>query len=359
MNKNLFRATFAFSLFSIFLLACQKDMDQTRLITQVQSNSKLSHYGWQKQLLKGMGVSLGSAIGRGGDLFVPDGKTGSILRIDPRSGQSTTFATGLPPLIPDVGIGGVVDVEFLGGKAYALVTMVDDPNLFPTGQVNGLYRIDGPNKYKIIADIGAFNLAHPPTGFEFFVSTGVLYSIQAYGHGFLVTDGHLNRVLFVTLDGKIKILKRFDNIVPTGLDLKGNQIFLSQAGPVPHLPENGKIVTFNTFSHRVKTLASGAPLLVDVEFGRGWELFALSQGDFSGDPEGSPALPNTGSLVKVKADGTFKIIADELNQPTSLEIIGNTAYIVTLSGDVWAIGNISGSSYGHPHWKHHIHRGSN
>ena len=143
------------------------------------------------------------------------------------------------------------------------------------------------------------------------------------------------------------------------MSVKGNQIFLSQAGPVPHLPENGKVVTFNGFSRRVKTIASGAPLLVDVEFGRGWELFALSQGDFSGAPEGSPALPNTGSLVRVKADGTFKIIADELNQPTSMEIIGNTAYIVTLSGDVWAIGNISGSSPGQPHWKHHIHRGSN
>jgi hypothetical protein len=58
----------------------------------------------------------------------------------------------------------------------------------------------------------------------------------------------------------------------------------------------------------------------------------------------------------VKADGTFKIIADELNQPTSLEIIGNTAYIVTLSGDVWSVENISGG-FGHSHRKHHIHRG--
>jgi hypothetical protein len=349
MNKNFSRASFALLLFSVLLFACQKDVNETTLTKQVQQDAKIFQQGSPMQLLKGTGVSLGSAVGQSGDLFVPDGTTGSILRIDPKTGDFTTFATGLPPLIPAVGIGGVTDVTFIGGKAYALVTMVDDPNLFPTGQVNGIYRIDGPNSFKIIADIGAFNLANPPTGFTFFISTGVSYSIQPFNGGFLVTDGHLNRVLHVTLDGKISVIKSFGDIVPTGLAVRGNQIFLSQAGPVPHLPENGKVVSFDIFSNNVTTVASGAPLLVDVEFGRGQTLFALSQGPGSGGPDGSPAVPNTGSLVRVEADGTFSVIADELNQPTSLEIIGNTAYIVTLSGDVWTVENIAGPPFGRPH----------
>jgi hypothetical protein len=96
----------------------------------------------------------------------------------------------------------------------------------------------------------------------------------------------------------------------------------------------------------VTNVASGAPLLVDVEFGRGQTLFALSQGGFSGGPAGSPALPNTGSLVRVNADGTFSVIADQLNRPTSFEIIGNTAYIVTLGGEIWTVDNIAGPPYG-------------
>jgi len=63
---------------------------------------------------------------------------------------------------------------------------------------------------------------------------------------------------------------------------------------VPHLPENGKVVSFGPNSPTVTNIASGAPLLVDVEFGRGQMLFALSQGNFSDDSAGSPALPNTG-----------------------------------------------------------------
>ena len=127
---------------------------------------------------------------------MPDGKAGSILRIDPKTGDYTTFASGLSQLIPEVGIGGISDVAFLNEKAYVLVTLVDDPT-FPTSQINGIYRIDGPNSFKVIADIGAYNIAHPPTGFPIDVLTGVLYAMEPYRNGFLVTDGHFNRVLYL------------------------------------------------------------------------------------------------------------------------------------------------------------------
>jgi hypothetical protein len=180
--------------------------------------------------------------------------------------------------------------------------------------------------------------------------------MQPYHGGFLVTDGHLNRVLFVTLEGNITIIRRFLDIVPTGLEVRGNRIFMAQAGPVPHLPENGKILSFSPFSPTVTTVGSGAPLLVDVEFGRGQSLFALSQGPGSGDPEGSPAVPNSGKLVRVNANGTFTVIADSLDRPTSMEIIGNTAYIVTLGGEIWTVDNIADPPFGHGHRKHLLHR---
>jgi len=83
-----------------------------------------------------------------------------------------------------------------------------------------------------------------------------------------------------------------------------------------------------------------------VEFGRGRALYALSQGVGSGGPAGSPALPNTGALVKVNRDGTFTVVTGGLNQPTSLEFIKNTAYVVTLGGEIWKIEGVSGPPYG-------------
>jgi sugar lactone lactonase YvrE len=289
-------------------------------------------------LVTGLQGTSGSTIGPGGGLYVTEGAVGRISRIDPKTGEVTTFASGLPPLLPSVGIGGVFDVAFLGGTAYALVTLVG-PDVGGSDVV-GIYRIDGRNSFTIIADIGAFSLANPPNT-DFFVPTGVQYSIQTYRGAFLVADGHHNRVLHVTCDGEITEFKTFGNIVPTGLALWGNTVFMAQAGPVPHLPEDGKVVSFGPNSAAVTSLASGAPLVVDVELNRGRTLFALSQGFWDGVQEGSPAKPNTGSLVRVNKDGTFTVITDGLDRPTSLEFINNTAYIVTLTGEIWTIEDVA------------------
>ena len=291
-------------------------------------------------LATGLEGALGSTIGPGGALYVAESAAGRISRIDPKTGDVTTFASGLPFTI--VG-GGVYDVAFLGGTAYALVTFVG-PDVGGSDTV-GIYRIDGPDSHTIIADIGAFAFANPPNT-DFFVPTGVQYSIQTYYGAFLVADGHHNRVLHVTRDGEITEFKTFSNIVPTGLAVSGNTVYMAEAGPVPHLPEDGKVVSFGPNWSPVTTVASGARLLVDVEFNTAVTLFALSQGFWDGENEGDPAEPNTGSLVKVNHDGTFTIVTDGLDRPTSLEFIKNTAYIVTLAGEVWIIKDVPGPPFG-------------
>ena len=307
------------------------------------SNGKVltSIPGPPQLLVSGLQSGSGSTIGPGGDLFVTEGATGRILRVDPKTGEVTTFASGLPPSV--VGIGGLMDVAFLDGSAYAIVTLVG-PQV-GTNDLVGIYRIDGPDSYTVVADIGAFALANPPNT-PFFVLTGVQYSIETYRSAFLVTDGHHNRVLHVTRDGEVTEIKTFGNIVPTGLAVSGNTIYMAHAGPIPHLPENGKVLSFSPNSPTVTTVASGARLVVDVELGRGQTLFALSQGIWDGVAEGSPALPNTGSLVRVNADGTFTTVTTGLDRPTSLEFIGTTAYVVTLAGEIWTIEDVAGPPFG-------------
>jgi len=293
-------------------------------------------------LVSGLASGSGSTVGPGGALFVTEGAAGRISRVDPKTGQVTTYASGLPPFI--VGIGGAMDIAFIGSTAYVLVTLVG-PDVGGSDVV-GIYRVDGPNSFSDIADIGAFSLAHPPTT-DFFVPTGVQYSLQAFRGGFLVTDGHHNRMLHVTLDGEVSELMTFGNIVPTGIAIAGNKIYMAEAGPVPHLPANGKVVAFLPSSATATEVASGARLVVDVEFGRGRTLYALAQGFFvPGHPEGSPAEPDTGALVQVNNDGTFTEVFAPLDRPTSLEFIGNTAYVVTLGGEIWKIDNVGVPPFG-------------
>jgi len=210
--------------------------------------------------------------------------------------------------------------------------------------------VDGSNSYTIIADIGAWSIAHPPVP-AFFVPTGFQFAIESYRDGFIVTDGHHNRVLYVTLDGQINEVIAFEDVVPTGLAVRGNTIYVTQAGPIPHHPENAKLMSLSQGSATATEVASAAGLnvglFVDVEFGLGSTLYTLAQGIWDGPFEGAPALPNTGALLKLQPNGTFSVIADGLNLPTSVELIGNNAYVVSLAGEVWEIDNVSPPPYGH------------
>jgi hypothetical protein len=189
-------------------------------------------------LVTGLQGASGSTIGPDGALYVTEGAIGGISRVDPQTGEKTTFASGLPRAI--IGIGGAIDVAFIDRTAYVLVTLVD-PDVGGSN-VDGIYRVDGPDSFTIVADIGDFNINNPPTiPFPFFIPTGVQYALQTFRGGFLVTDGHLNRVLRVTLDGEISALIAFDDIVPTGLAVSGNTITWPRPAPSPTWPRTARL----------------------------------------------------------------------------------------------------------------------
>ncbi len=328
------------------LTSCSEDSEVLRTPENSINaiDSKMSPHqgpGEPELLVTGLQGALGSTIGPGGDLFVVEGAVGQIARIDPKTGEKSVFASGLPPWI--IGLGGVSDVVFIGVTAYALVTLVGPQ--FGSADINGIYRIDGPDSYTIIADLGQYSLDNPPVP-DFFVDMGVQYAIDVFHGAFLVTDGHHNRLLHVTTDGEISEFRAFDNIVPTGLEVHGNTIYMGEAGPVPHVPEEGKVISFTPQSTSTTEIASGMRLLVDVEMNRGQTLFGLSQGVWNEEGEGSPAYPETGALYRINADGSISLVVGELNLPSSLEFIKNKAYIINLAGEVWTIDNVADAPFG-------------
>ncbi|GEL97815.1 ScyD/ScyE family protein [Cellulomonas terrae] len=286
--------------------------------------------GEPRLLVSGLSGGWGSTVGPDGALYVTEPVAGAVSRIDPRTGAVTPFVSGLPT---NNGA-GVTDVAFVGRTAYVLVTFVT-PEVGGTG-VNGIYRVDGPTTVTLLADLGTFAQDNPPAT-SFFVETGVQYAFVPYKGGFLVTDGHHNRVYRVGLDGSISVRIAFGNIVPTGIAVDGRKVYMTESGPVPHLPENGKIVSFGPWSDSATEVASGAPLMIDVQAGRDHRLYALAQGVWTGGDEGSPASPYTGQLLKVGRHGSLELLADGLNQPVSFQVIRGTAYVVTLGGEVWTV----------------------
>jgi hypothetical protein len=293
----------------------------------------------------------GSTIGPDRALYVTDGSAGKVLRIDRRSGGITTYAEGLPTKAFPTDIGGPVDVVFVGRTAYVLVTLVSgvvdgDPDQ-PFGDpddINGIYRIERDGSFTVIADIGSWSADNPPDT-DIFIDTGVQYAMERYRGGFLVTDGHHNRVLRVGRNGSINEIATFGNVVPTGLEVTKGRVFITQMGPIPHEPEDGKVLLLRRGSDPIE-IASGASMLIDVERGPHGKLYAVSQGQWNGVGEGSPAFPDTGRLLIVKRDGSLKPVVDRrgqelvLDRPTSIEFVGDTAYVVSVDGTVYRIANL-------------------
>jgi len=289
----------------------------------------------------------GSTIGPDGALYVTDGQAGRVLRVDTRSGAVTTFVAGLPLLNTPPGIGGAIDVAFVGHTAYVLVANVG-AFFGERDEIAGIYRVRRNGSAVPVADIGAWSEANPPDT-DFVLPGGVQYAMEPFRGGFAVTDGHHDRVLYVRLDGQVRELLAVRNTVPTGLAAAGRTLFIGQAGPVPHLPEDGKVVAITPPSDAPVEIASGAPLVVDVEFGRGHRLYALSQGiwDLPPLPEnaGKPASANTGTLTRVDRHGRLTPVAGPLDRPTSVAFSRKSAFVVTLTGKVLRIDGI-----GHRRW---------
>lgn len=307
--------------------------------TAVADSAHHGHSPHVSILASGLQGTSGSTIGPDGALYVPEARLGQVTRIDPRSGHRSAFATGLPVQV--IPLGGAIDVAFIGRTAYVLVTLVG-PDVGGSA-IDGIYRVDGSNSFTVVADLGEYSRTHPPTT-PFDQERGLQFALQPYRGGFLVTDGHHNRVLKVSESGSISQVIQFGNIVPTGLDVERNRVYLAEAGPVPHSPADGKIVTFGVRHPVAREIASGYSLLVDVEFGPHGSLYALSQGDSPGDvPAGSPALGNSGELLRVAPNGLLKVVVDELDLPTSVDFVKNTAFIVTVGGDVLKVTGVSGS----------------
>lgn len=134
-----------------------------------------------------------------------------------------------------------------------------------------------------------------------------------------------------------------------GSDSSHGKVYLATAGPIPHLPSTSQIQAVGTNGEATvvgewaSTYSGNAGLIVDVEFGHGGLLYGLLQGHWNLPPipdnEGLPAAPNTGELVAVGRDGKFRTVVSALNQPTSLDFIGQSAF-VTLTGTILRIDGI-------------------
>ena len=164
----------------------------------------------------------------------------------PETGSLTTFVSGLPPATAAVGIGGAMDVAFLDGTAYVLVTLVG--SVLRTARAWSMASTGSSKRRHPDPDRGHRGVVDRTSARD-----GLLRRqrgpVRAGGAPTAISSSPMATTTACCASpvaGDISQMKAFGNIVPTGLEVRGETIYMGEAGPIPHLPQNGKVVSFTS-----------------------------------------------------------------------------------------------------------------
>jgi hypothetical protein len=246
--------------------------------------------------------------------------TGSrISRID-GAGNRTTVVDNLPSsqTSPALGslVSGVADVAFVGNTLYAVLAGAGCSHGVP-GTPNGVIRVNPNGSWTMIADLSAYQRAHPVQHPEEddFEPDGTWYSMIAVRGDLYAVEPNHGEIVKVTTGGKISrvidVSASQGHVVPASIAYHGN-FYIGNLGPFPQDAGYSNVWKV-TPSGQIKLDAAGFNMVLGLAFDRRDRMYVL---EASAAP--APTL-GTGRVVRVSSDGrTRKVIADGLFFPTGM-----------------------------------------
>jgi hypothetical protein len=265
------------------------------------------------------------------------GRTGRISRID-GNGARTTVVDGLPSsqTTPALGslVSGVADVEFVDGTLYALLAGAGCSHGVPDVP-NSVIRVNGDGSWNVVADLSAFQSAHPvahpeeedfePDGtwYDMVAVRGDLFAVEP-NHGEvdrIGTDGTISRVVDVSAE--------FGHVVPTSIAYHGS-FYLSNLTEFPLVPGDAEIFHLAPSGQIANTFGQLTGV-VGVAFDAQGRLYALEMTVCPTDAPCDPT-PFSGAVVRVDRDGSLRTIASGLMFPTAMTFGPDGALYVSTFG---------------------------
>lgn len=265
------------------------------------------------------------------------GYTARISKID-ASGVRTTVVDNLPSsqTSPASGslVSGVADVAFVGNTLYALLAGAGCSHGIPDVP-NGVIRVHSDGSWDLVADLGAYQAAHPvahpeeedfePDGtwWQMVVVRGDLYAVEP-NHGELVritTAGDVERV--------VDISAKEGHIVPTAIAYHGN-FYVGNLSTFPLVPGASTIYHIAP-SGQIPETTGHLTSVLGVVFDRQGQMYALEN---TTCPSAEPCMPTpeTGRVVRVARDGSLETIASGLMLPTGMTMGPDGALYVSVFG---------------------------
>ncbi len=260
----------------------------------------------------GLGGLCSAGAGGPGEYF--GSTTGSrISRID-ANGHVETFVDGLPSSEAGGLASGVADVALIGNTLYAVLAGAGCSHGVP-GIPNGVIRVNPDRSWTIVANLSAFQQAHPvanptdpitgdfePDGtwYSIIAVRGDLYAVEP-NHGELdkiTTSGHVSRIADISASQ--------GHVVPTVLSDHG-VFYVSNLGPFDSDAINAQSVYKITPSGQIKIVATGLSKVLGITFDSRARMYILESSYSTSDPFPEPA---TARLIRILPDGTQEVLLD-------------------------------------------------
>lgn len=249
-----------------------------------------------------------------GDYF--GSTTGSrISRIE--NGVATTFVDNLPSSEAGGLASGVADVAFIGNTMYAIFAGAGCSHGVPTIP-NAVIRINPDHSWATIADLGAYQRAHPVANATDpitgdFEPDGTWYSMIALRGNLYAIEPNHGELDKITPDGKISrvidVSAVLGHVVPTVMADHG-VFYVSNLGRFNPEQLNTQSVSQINPAGQLKVVATGLSKVLGIAFDGRNRMYVLET-SYSTDNPGP--VPATGRLIRILPNGQQQVLIDSTN----------------------------------------------
>ena len=244
---------------------------------------------------------------------------GRISRVD-SNGVRTTVTDRFPSsqTSPDLGslISGVADIAWINGTLYALTAGSGCSHGVPH-TTNGVFRLSPNGNPVLVADLSAFQKAHPvanpePDDFE---PDGTWYSMVAVGKTLYAVEPNHGELDKITPAGAISrvadISASQGHIVPTAMTYHAGVFYVGNLNTFPITPGSSKIIQV-TQSGALSTVKTNLTTILGVAFDNLGRLYVLENTTTAGFP-----TPGEGDIVRFTG-GKREVLVSGLALPTAM-----------------------------------------
>ncbi|MFN8633231.1 MAG: ScyD/ScyE family protein [Chloroflexota bacterium] len=257
------------------------------------------------------------------------GRSARVTRVLP-DGTWQVVLDNLPSVKTPDDVFGATGVAFVDDTLYVLTAAggrdVGDPSYD-----NAILRVSPSGAVDTLVNITQLNYQNPPLArlrdLRADVEGGVPFGLTAMGGRLYATDGNLETVTEVNLDGTTRRLVELpaSNRVLVGLTgAPDGSLWVAEYGPLPHQPGASKISRL-TLDGEMTVAWAGLTEAIQVAFGPDGSAYVLQFASRS-------RVTSSGSLIRRWPDGHLETLATGLNYPTGLALGPDGSFYVSENG---------------------------